>query len=196
MLTLSYPLILASTSPRRKHLLEQIGMTFTVQPSDVDESLIPTSGAVPEEFVQRLALLKAQDVASKTPERSIVLGSDTIVVLDGEILGKPLDADDAKNMLRRLSGNTHTVYTGIALVDSETYTSVTAVQRTDVTFRELSDDEIAGYVATGSPLDKAGSYGIQDDFGAVFVAHIVGCYYTIVGLPLELFYRTLRTFTQ
>ncbi len=196
MLTLPFPLILASTSPRRKHLLEQIGMTFTVQPSDVDESLIPTSGAVPEEFVQRLALLKAQDVASKTPERSIVLGSDTIVVLDGEILGKPLDADDAQNMLRRLSGNTHTVYTGIALVDSDTYTSVTAVQQTDVTFRELSDDEIAGYVATGSPLDKAGSYGIQDDFGAVFVAHIVGCYYTIVGLPLELFYRTLRTFTQ
>lgn len=196
MLTLPFPLILASTSPRRKHLLEQIGMTFTVQPSNVDESLIPTSGAVPEEFVQRLALLKAQDVASKTPARSIVLGSDTIVVLDGEILGKPLDADDAINMLRRLSGNTHTVYTGIALVDSETYSSVTAVQRTDVTFRELSDDEIAGYVATGSPLDKAGSYGIQDDFGAVFVAHIVGCYYTIVGLPLELFYRTLRTFTQ
>lgn len=196
MLTLPFPLILASTSPRRKHLLEQIGMTFTVQPSNVDESLIPTFGAVPEEFVQRLALLKAQDVASKTPARSIVLGSDTIVVLDGEILGKPVDADDAKNMLRRLSGNTHTVYTGIALVDSETYSSVTAVQRTDVTFRELSDDEIAGYVATGSPLDKAGSYGIQDDFGAVFVAHIVGCYYTIVGLPLELFYRTLRTFTQ
>lgn len=196
MLTLPFPLILASTSPRRKHLLEQIGMTFTVQPSNVDESLIPTLGAVPEEFVQRLALLKAQDVASKTPARSIVLGSDTIVVLDGEILGKPLDADDAINMLRRLSGNTHTVYTGIALVDSETYSSVTAVQQTDVTFRELSDDEIAGYVATGSPLDKAGSYGIQDDFGAVFVAHIVGCYYTIVGLPLELFYRTLRTFTQ
>lgn len=196
MLTLPFPLILASTSPRRKHLLEQIGMTFTVQPSNVDESLIPTFGAVPEEFVQRLALLKAQDVASNTPARSIVLGSDTIVVLDGEILGKPLDADDAINMLRRLSGNTHTVYTGIGLVDSETYSSVTAVQRTDVTFRELSDDEIAGYVATGSPLDKAGSYGIQDDFGAVFVAHIVGCYYTIVGLPLELFYRTLRTFTQ
>lgn len=196
MLTLPFPLILASTSPRRKHLLEQIGMTFTVQPSNVDESLIPTFGAVPEEFVQRLALLKAQDVASKTPARSIVLGSDTIVVLDGEILGKPLDADDAINMLRRLSGNTHTVYTGIALVDSETYSSVTAVQQTDVTFRELIDDEIAGYVATGSPLDKAGSYGIQDDFGAVFVAHIVGCYYTIVGLPLELFYRTLRTFTQ
>lgn len=196
MLTLSYPLILASTSPRRKHLLEQIGITFTVQPSDVDESLIPTSGAEPEEFVQRLALLKAQDVASKTTVRSTVLGADTIVVLDGEILGKPLDADDAQNMLRRLSGNTHTVYTGIALVDSETYSSVTAVQRTDVTFRKLSNDEIAGYIATGSPLDKAGSYGIQDDFGAVFVAHIVGCYYTIVGLPLELFYRTLRTFTE
>jgi len=196
MLTLPYPLVLASTSPRRKHLLEQIGITFTVQPSDVDESLIPTSGAVPEEFVQRLALLKAQDVASRTHDHSTVLGADTIVVLNGEILGKPVDADDAKSMLRRLSGNTHTVYTGIALVDSDTYTSVTAVQQTDVTFRELTDDEIAGYVATGSPLDKAGSYGIQDDFGAVFVAHIVGCYYTIVGLPLELFYRTLRTFTE
>ncbi len=196
MLTLPYPLVLASTSPRRKHLLEQIGITFTVQPSDVDESLIPTSGAVPEEFVQRLAQLKAQDVASRTHDHSTVLGADTIVVLNGEILGKPIDADDAKSMLRRLSGNTHTVYTGIALVDSDTYTSVTAVQQTDVTFRELTDDEIAGYVATGSPLDKAGSYGIQDDFGAVFVAHIVGCYYTIVGLPLELFYRTLRTFTE
>lgn len=194
MLTLPYPLILASGSPRRKHLLEQIGLPFTVQPSEVDESLLSTIGVAPDEFVKRLSLLKAQDVARRTSQRSIVLGSDTIVVLNGHILGKPIDSDDAVRMLRSLSGMTHTVYTGIALVDSSTYHSVTEVQHTDVTFRELTDDEINGYVATGSPLDKAGSYGIQDDFGAVFVAHIVGCYYTIVGLPLEMFYRTLRMF--
>jgi len=194
MLTLPYPLILASGSPRRKVLLHQIGLNFTVQPSNVDESLIATDGAHPEEFVRHLALLKAQDAARAIDAQSIVLGADTIVVLNDQILGKPVDSDDAARMLRSLSGKTHTVYTGIALVDSQSYRSVTAVQHTDVTFRELSDAEISDYVASGSPLDKAGSYGIQDDFGAVFVEHIVGCYYTIVGLPLELFYRTLRAF--
>ncbi|MBK9246824.1 MAG: septum formation inhibitor Maf [Ignavibacteria bacterium] len=196
MLQLPYPLILASTSPRRKHLLEQIGLQFSVQPSDVDESLITTDGAEPVEFVTRLALLKAQDVASRIHNQSIVIGADTIVVLNGQILGKPLDAHDAIRMLQSLSGNTHTVYTGIALIDSLTYRKVTAVQQTKVTFRLLNDSEIKDYVATGSPLDKAGSYGIQDDFGAVFVSHIEGCYYTIVGLPLELFYRTLQSFIQ
>ncbi len=142
----------------------------------------------------QLAGAKALEVASRMQEVSIVLGADTVVVLDGEILGKPIDRNDATRMLRRLSGNTHTVYTGIALVDSSSLRVSTAVARTEVTFRELGDEEIADYITGGSPMDKAGAYGIQDDYGAVFVSHIVGCYYNIVGLPLELLYRTLREF--
>lgn len=196
MLQLPFPLILASGSPRRKLLLHQIGMDFSVQPSNVDESIISTIGMKPEDFVSQLAELKAKDVAQSLSNQSIVLGADTIVVLDGEILGKPIHKNDATQMLTSLSGNTHSVYTGIALVNSKTKQSTIAVQKTDVSFRELSPEEIRDYVETGSPMDKAGSYGIQDDFGAVFVSHIVGCYYNIVGLPLELFYRTLRTFVQ
>lgn len=194
MLSLTLPLVLASASPRRSHLLQQIGLKFSVQPSLVDESAFSTAGVTPSEYVQQLARAKALDVASRMQEASIVLGADTIVVLDGEILGKPIDRDDATRMLRRLSGNTHTVYTGIALVESPSLRQRTAVARTEVTFRVLDDEEIADYITGGSPMDKAGAYGIQDDYGAVFVSHIVGCYYNIVGLPLELLYRELRGF--
>ena len=194
MIKLPYPLILASSSPRRKHLLEQIGLSFTLQPSSVDESVFSPLGCTPDDFVRLLSEQKARDVALKTKGPAIVIGADTIVVLDGIILGKPLDENDAISMLTALSGHTHTVYTGLALIESHTQRIVVKVQKTEVTFRELSLEEIRKYVATGSPLDKAGSYGIQDDFGAVFVAHIVGCYYNIVGLPLELFYRTLHEF--
>jgi septum formation protein len=193
MLSLPLPLVLASSSPRRSHLLRQIGLQFSVQPSEVDESTFSTVGVSPDEFVQILAEAKARDVASRLSEGAIVLGADTIVVLNGNILGKPLDQTDATQMLRQLSGKTHIVYTGIAFAESLTLNIHTAFSSTEVTFRELDDAEIADYIATGSPMDKAGAYGIQDDFGAVFVSHIVGCYYTIVGLPLELFYRSLRT---
>ncbi|MBS1537702.1 MAG: septum formation inhibitor Maf [Bacteroidetes bacterium] len=194
MISLPLPLVLGSGSPRRRQLLHQIGLQCTVCPSKVDESTFSVDGITPENYVQSLAEAKALDVAMQLSEPSIVLGADTVVVLDGRILGKPIDQNDAKTMLRSLSGKTHTVYTGISLVDSLTFKIINDVATTKVTFRELDDQEIIDYIAGGSPMDKAGAYGIQDDFGAVFVSHIVGCYYNIVGLPLELFYRTLRKF--
>lgn len=194
LLRLPYPLVLASQSPRRSALLKHVGFEFTTVVPDVDESAVPTDGE-PAVYVERLALLKAQRGASLIDHDAIVIGSDTTVVLDGAVLNKPVDAQDAQRMLRLLSGRTHTVYTGLALATRcAAPRSVCASRATDVTFRELSDDEISAYVATGSPLDKAGAYGIQDDFGAVFVSSVHGCYYTIVGLPLELLYTTLRSF--
>lgn len=194
LLRLPYPLVLASQSPRRSALLKHVGFEFTTVVPDVDESAVPTDGE-PAVYVERLALLKAQRGASLIDHDAIVIGSDTTVVLDGAVLNKPVDAQDARRMLRLLSGRTHTVYTGLALATRcAAPRSVCASRATDVTFRELSDDEISAYVATGSPLDKAGAYGIQDDFGAVFVSSVHGCYYTIVGLPLELLYTTLRSF--
>lgn len=194
LLNLPYPLVLASQSPRRSALLTHVGFDFTTVVPDVDEDAVPTDGS-PSVYVEHLAMLKAQRGASLIDHDAIVIGSDTTVVLDGAVLNKPRDAADAHRMLRTLSGRTHTVYTGLALATrSATPRTVCASRATDVTFRELSDEEIAAYVATGSPLDKAGAYGIQDDFGAVFVSSVHGCYYTIVGLPLELLYTTLRTF--
>jgi len=182
-------IILASSSPRRQQLLRQMGASFTIVKPEVDESPIP--GESPEMLVERLSLRKA--LAGKLDHDSgIVLGSDTVVVLDGEILGKPIDADDARGMLARLSGRTHTVFTGFALVDLASDEQVVSHERTDVTFRALDQEEIERYVASGSPLDKAGSYGIQDDFGAVFIERIVGDYYTVVGLPLARVYVELR----
>lgn len=194
LLNLPYPLVLASQSPRRSALLTHIGFDFTTVVPDVDEESVPTDGS-PSAYVEHLALLKAQRGASLIDHDAIVIGSDTTVVLDGTVLNKPHDANDAHRMLRLLSGRTHTVHTGLALATRcATPRTICASRATDVTFRELSDEEIAAYVATGSPLDKAGAYGIQDDFGAVFVSSVHGCYYTIVGLPLELLYTTLRSF--
>jgi septum formation protein len=137
----------------------------------------------PSDNATQLAMQKAECVAQNVRE-GLVIGADTIVVLDGRMLGKPDDPDDAVRMLRSLSGRTHTVATGIALVDRPSDRHLTAVELTDVTFRELPLGEIEEYVAGGSPLDKAGAYGIQDDYGAVFVTRIAGCYYNVVGLPL------------
>ncbi|GAB5521746.1 MAG: Maf family protein [Rhodothermales bacterium] len=188
-MTLSLPFILASQSPRRKRLLEQIGLTFTVHAADLDETFDPEAG--PADIVQSLALDKADAIAQAHPD-ALVLGADTVVVFEGDILGKPADADEAHAMLRRLSGQTHTVYTGIALIHGEAQRAATRVEATDVTFGNLSDQEIADYVASGSPMDKAGAYGIQDDLGACFVARIEGDYYNVVGLPLHRLYRLLH----
>lgn len=193
LLELSVPLVLASQSPRRQALLTHVGFDFSVVVPNVDEDSVPVT-LPPADYVSRLALMKAVRGAEMSGNDAIVLGSDTTVVLDGRVLNKPADAADAARMLRSLSGRTHTVYTGIALVHTTSGRSVTAVRDTRVTFRDLDDAEIDAYVASGSPLDKAGAYGIQDDFGAVFVNRVEGCYYTIVGLPLELLYTTLRDF--
>lgn len=195
LLGITTPVILASASPRRRHLLEQIGLEFVVRPSGFPEESVDKTLS-PEQYVQTLALGKARDIAQHTPEAGLVVGADTIVVLDGDILNKPIDAEEAKIMLARLGGNTHTVYTGIAMISTDRGVSKTAVQETSVTFRQLEPEEIEAYVATGSPMDKAGAYGIQDDFGAVFVEKIQGCYYNVVGLPLSLFYTMLKNFAD
>jgi septum formation protein len=192
LLNLNIPLILASESPRRKKLLEQLGFGFTVEPASIEET--NHNNYTPKEHVIDLAIKKAMKIATLHKENALIIGADTIVVLDDKILNKPIDKSDAFNILRTLSGNTHTVFSGIALVESPNLRFVTKVQETKVTFRELSVTEINAYIESGSPMDKAGAYGIQDDFGAVFVSHIEGCYYNIVGLPLELLYSTMKEF--
>ncbi len=182
------PLVLASNSPRRRRLLEQLGFDLLVDPSHVDETFDPSQ--TPAEMAMALAKAKANDVARRHPGQ-IVLGADTIVVLDGEMLGKPTDAADACRLLALLAGRSHEVWTGVCLrgpTDDETCFA----ERTEVEFAPLTDAEIEAYVATGSPLDKAGAYGIQDDWGAVFVSGIRGDYYNVVGLPLHALYRHLR----
>ncbi|MFP4529502.1 MAG: Maf family protein [Candidatus Kapaibacterium sp.] len=194
LIGLNNPLILASKSPRRKHLLTQLGFEFEIMPSEFNEDLIVE--ASPAAQAEKLALAKATDIAAKLGRRAVVVGADTIVVLDGQVLNKPENADHAVEMLQTLSGRTHTVFTGIAIVEAGDSRSVSDVCATEVTFRELGADEIRAYVNGGSPMDKAGAYGIQDDFGAVFVSHINGDYYNIVGLPLELLYRRLTEFVK
>lgn len=186
---LNAPFVLASRSPRRRRLLERIGMRFEVDVSDVEED-VPAEMS-PKRVAESLALRKARDVAGRHPD-ALVLGADTIVVLEDEILGKPDDAAEAAEMLHRLSDATHTVYTGIALVHSSSGRTACVHEATRVTFAAMDANEIAAYVASGSPMDKAGAYGIQDDRGALFVRRIDGDYYNVVGLPLHRFYRTMK----
>ena len=180
--------ILASASPRRKQLLEQAGYAFEIVVSDADESL--PAGITPEKAVQLNAARKAQAVAETNPG-AVVLGCDTVVAIDGEILGKPGDEAEAKRMLRRLSGNTHTVYSGVCITDGKKET-VFAVA-TDVTFYALSARTIDAYAATKEPMDKAGAYGIQG-LGCVLVKEISGDYSNVVGLPLSESARALAAF--
>jgi len=184
----SKKLILASASPRRRQLLRQIGLTFQVIPSSVDESNDVYHD--PSASVQAIALRKARDVAASV-EDGIVIGADTQILMDDEVLGKPEDAADAVRMLSKLSGRTHRVITGVALVDAGTSFEETWVETTLVTFRKLSDDEISDYVETGEPMGKAGAYGIQGG-AAAFVEKIEGCYFNVVGLPLAKLVQKLR----
>lgn len=177
---LTPPLILASGSPRRRELLEKLGLPFEVVVSDVPETIDP--GLPAEDQAAMLATRKARAVAADLSNEK-VLGADTIVVLDGEILGKPPDDADAAAMLRRLSGRTHDVVTGIALVDAASGARLFRSVTSQVNMRALSDDEIVAYVATGEPRDKAGAYAIQGK-GADLIAGFEGCYNNIVGLPL------------
>ncbi|MGE5705049.1 MAG: Maf family protein [Clostridia bacterium] len=174
------PIILASGSPRRRELLATLGLSFTVHTSDVDESFEP--GTPPWGIVEELSLRKATAVADQT-DRGLVLGSDTIVVLENKVLGKPQDEADAYTMLSALAGREHTVYSGVAIVDAATGRSEVTHRSTQVRIRALCQDEIKAYIATGEPMDKAGSYAIQG-IGATLVEGIVGDYFTVVGLPL------------
>ncbi len=172
-------LILASGSPRRQELLRQIGLTqFTVHPADVDERVAP--GTPPEETVLALSRRKAEAVSRLFPD-DLVLAADTVVYYDGQILGKPHSKEDAVRTLTALSGHTHEVYTGYTLQTSQQAES--GVECSLVTFRDLTQEEISAYVATGEPMDKAGAYGIQG-MGALFITGIQGDYFNVMGLPL------------
>ena len=186
-------LVLASRSPRRQLLLKQIGMNFEIRESGVPEDF--DQNKTPSENVQMIAFRKASAVA-RDYQNAIVIGADTIVVLNGKVFGKPENERDAVSILQTLSGQTHQVYTGFTLYDRPSGRSVSAVEITDVTFRELSREEITEYVRSGSPMDKAGAYGIQDDYGAVFVSRIEGCFYNVVGFPLTKFYLVMKQFQE
>jgi len=171
-------IILASQSPRRRELLSLIGIPHEVRPADLDESVLP--GESPAPHAERLARAKAEAVAATEPD-AVVIGADTIVVLDGDILGKPRDTFEASAMLQRLSGRTHTVLTAVAVTrDGRT---VSGVESVEVTFRPLTAEQIEAYIATGEPMDKAGAYGIQG-FGAVIVERVHGDYFAVMGLAL------------
>jgi septum formation protein len=172
------PLVLASTSPRRRELLSQLGAAFEVLSVAVDEWPLP--GELPADHVCRLALAKARAGVAQVPG-ACVLGADTVVVVEGDILGKPRDADDAAAMLRRLSGRTHVVLSGVACVHGATHQ--VRLSESHVSFRSLSADEIAAYCATEEPLDKAGAYAIQGR-AAAFIRHLEGSYSGVMGLPL------------
>ncbi len=171
-------LILASASPRRRELLTLIGVAHEVRPADVDETAYPDEA--PAVHAERLARAKAATLAAAQPD-ALVVGADTIVVIDDRILGKPRGADEAHAMLRRLSGRTHTVYTAVAAARGDRIES--EVEHVAVTFRPLADAEIAAYIATGEPMDKAGAYGIQG-YGATIVERIDGDYFAVMGLAL------------
>jgi septum formation protein len=171
--------ILASASPRRRELLTLIGIAHEVEPADIDESLLP--GEKPAAHAERLARTKAHTIAGRRPN-AVVIAADTIVVVDGDVLGKPRDAAAAHAMLKRLSGRTHTVLTAIAVARAARTES--AVESVDVTFRTVTDDEIGSYVATGEPMDKAGAYGIQG-YGATIVERVDGDYFSVMGLGLR-----------
>ena len=178
-------LILASRSPRRVTLLNQIGLNAEVIPAEVSEELDVQLS--PTENARTLAIRKAEHVARRI-ERAIVVGADTIVAIDGQMLGKPVDRGDAIRMLNMLSGRTHVVHTGFALVGRPSNQKISGVESTSVTFRTLPLDEIEEYVHGGSP--------IQDDYGAVFVRRIEGCFYNVVGFPLSRFYESLQRFQE
>jgi septum formation protein len=178
--------ILASASPRRRDLLALIGIAHEVRPADVDESV--QSGETPVAYVERVARAKAATIAAREPE-AVIIAADTTVVVDGEILAKPEGPADAARMLARLGGRSHVVHTAIAVAHDGRIES--AVETVGVTFRSISTEEIAAYVATGEPLDKAGAYGIQG-YGATIVERVNGDYFSVMGLGLSRLVELLR----
>ena len=188
MINFNQQIFLASKSPRRRKLLKQIGLKFKSFQVDLHEEIF--DGEHPVQTVKRLSLHKMKEAAKKV-NNAIIITADTIVVLDHEIIGKPKDEKDAFKILSKLSGRTHEVYTGFAILNQKTKKQIVSYEKTKVTFRILSKNEIVDYIKTGSPMDKAGAYGIQDDFGAVFVEKINGCYYNVVGLPIQKLYKVL-----
>lgn len=184
------PIILASASPRRKDLLTSLGLRFIVDPADVEEELVHE--AEPARQALHLAQWKAQHVSARY-RRGVVIGADTIVVIDNRVLNKPSGPAEAVTMLATLAGRTHRVITAVAVADADSGRCESAYQTTLVTFRPLSHQQIARYIATGEPFDKAGGYGIQG-LGSLLVARIEGCYPNVVGLPLVTLAELLTSF--
>ncbi|TVQ67919.1 MAG: septum formation protein Maf [Balneolaceae bacterium] len=186
-------LVLASSSPRRASLLKQIGLSFITDPAAINEEI--SGWQKPSELALELAVMKGRAVAGRNPD-SLVIAADTVVWLKNQLLGKPSDATQAADMLNRLSGNTHSVFTGVYVAKTDgtgvPESDFSFFERTKVTFSTLSDGEIDAYISVAKPYDKAGSYGIQDDLGSLFVSKIEGDYYNVVGFPLNSFYQNLR----
>lgn len=183
-------IVLASASPRRRELLEQVGLEFSIDPGEVDERV--PAGEEPGHLVLRLALDKATSVARRHPG-AVVIGADTVVVLDGTVLGKPSDVDHARAMLRLLAGAAHRVLTGVAVVDAFSGRRRSEYEETLVWMRPYTEQEIERYLATGEPMGKAGAYAIQGR-GALLVRRIEGCYANVVGMPLVLLASLLENF--
>ncbi|MBS1315621.1 MAG: septum formation protein Maf [Anaerotignum sp.] len=182
-------LILASASPRRKELLEKIGLPFTVQPAKGEERITQKS---PAAVVMELSRQKAEEIAAAQTEDCIIIGADTVVARGDKIMGKPKDAADAKQMLRSIADDCHQVYTGVTLIRTGAHPqSVTFQEKTDVCLYPISDAGLDAYIASGDPMDKAGAYGIQGDF-AIYVKRIAGDYYNVVGLPIGRVYQELK----
>ena len=184
-------LVLASQSPRRKELLAVLGIPFSVVPSSIAES--PIAREQPENFVVRVAREKGMEVASRVSQ-SVILSADTVVTIDGEILGKPVDERDAARMLRKLSGREHSVYTAVSIVNQLKHETLEGLERTRVWFNDLSEEQILDYIRRENVLDKAGAYAIQG-YAGVYIPRIEGNYFNVMGLPLplvhDLLWRTL-----
>ena len=178
-------IILASGSPRRKEILTLADLDFDVMPSNAEEI---TTKTAPHEVVMGLAAIKARDIYEKSDKQSMIVGADTVVAYQEQILGKPADEEDAKRMLSMLSGQTHEVYTGVCVIEDGE--AKTFYEETKVTFYEISDEQIDHYIKTGEPMDKAGSYGIQGK-AAVFIKGIEGDYYNVVGFPIARFLQEI-----
>jgi len=177
-------IVLASNSPRRRELLEMIGINFEVIPDNTPEPI--NRDMIPKDVVCQLAEFKGKNVSKKIgkSENAIIIAADTVVVIDNEIMGKPKNDNDALKMLLKLSGNVHCVYTGVYVLDTETDNFVSFCEKTEVFFKKLDIDEIKDYIITGEPMDKAGAYGIQN-LGSLFVEKINGDYFNVVGLPIS-----------
>lgn len=183
-------IILASASPRRQELLKNLGLAFEVQVSDVDETLADI--VLPAQMVEKLAERKAAAVAAERTQ-GLIIGADTIVVLENKPLGKPANHEEAVQMLSSLQGRSHEVYTGLAIIDAATGQSVVTHQVTAVRFKPLTMEQIKRYVETGEPMDKAGGYAVQG-LAAIFIDSIRGCYFSVVGLPVAKLADSLRMF--
>lgn len=185
-------IILASASPRRQEILKNIGLQFEILVSDADESKIDKNAVPVSIYVQELAMLKALAVAKKLKNKNaLIIAADTVVYLDGKILGKPKDESDAKNMLKALSGRCHSVFTGVCVMDAKTLKSVCANEETKVYFKELSEERIDDYVRTKEPMDKAGAYAVQG-LGGMLVEKTEGDFLNVIGLPAKKLFDILE----